>query len=818
MPYRIQTRSTILLWLLALGLLPLPAAAQGGSGSTTAPNVLILMADDLGYGDVGAFGGQVIATPRIDDLCASGMRLDSFYAHPTCSPSRAAMLTGRYSQRVGVPNAIGLWAPKGLSTEEVTLAEVLKTVGYRTATYGKWHVGDAPEQQPTAQGFDEFRGLLWGPTGIPLVIYDSLRDVLEYEPDLAQDTIDVTAQTLSFIDRSVAAEEPFFCFASYISPHEPATASPGFQGISADGRDYGDSVEELDASIGTIIDHLSSQGLLADTLVIFLSDNGATYQRIPYQDGNNLPFSNGKGSTWEGGVRVPACVSWQGRIPAGSVQSAPLSITDLMPTIANWAGASLDPTITLDGLDVGAIFEGGPPDPMRIVHLSDKSDFEAVRRGRYKYRLGELYDLELDPGELVDLSSLLPAETAELALELDAIRASVLADHRPAANSSRLAARFRADFTLPDPPLHGVTWSSKTADSLSLTLVDADPLLDADVVDSAGQGTFSTPQKALQLSDYSDAIRLEGVVPNLVPGDPFTVSLWCKLPDAGLTEEIVLVDIGDDEAGLSFTIGDAGVVGDDPAAGQLDDLLVRVGGFLSVGSSTVAVDLPDTTAVPFLHLGAVMSDEGDLIVYINGIEEGRVFTSDVDAGVDRTWAFFGAHGALGGNGGPGVLPFPTARSIGQIAAISVIERALRRNEMETEYARYALMIYCQGRANSTGNAAKFGLNGIFRRADNRLFIEVNSLPPGTVGFMLGSKDQMRTDVALGTLCIGGQIRRFSNQVYLADGFGNVEGRVDLDVAPPEVLDPFSPTWNFQFWYRDGFDSNFSNGLHLTFGN
>ncbi len=803
--------------LLALHA-PVFAAGGDGSGPTTPPNVVIIMADDLGYGDIGAFGSQVIATPRIDDLCASGMRLDSFYAHPTCSPSRAAMLTGRYSQRVGVTGPIGSWATKGLSTDEVTLAEVLKTVGYRTAVYGKWHIGDAPEQQPTAQGFDEFRGLLWGPTGIPLVLADSTRGVLEYEPDLTINTIDVTAKTLDFIDRSVTAMEPFLCFASYIAPHEPATASPGFQGISADGRDYGDSVEELDASVGTIVDHLTSLNLLDDTIIIFLSDNGATHDRIPYQDGSNLPFSFGKGTTWEGGVRVPACISWPGHVPMGAVQPAPLFIGDLMPTIALWAGATLDPTITLDGLDVRDVFEGGTPDPLRIVHLSDKSDFDAVRQGRFKYRRGELYDLELDPEELVDVSSAFAIETAQLALELDAIKASVLADSRPAADSSRLTARFRGEFSLPDPPVDGSVWSSKSSDPLILTLVDSDPALDAQIVDSSGLGTFSTPQRAVELVDYTDAIRFEGVVPDIAPGAPFTVGVWYKLPDVGLTEEIVLVDIGDDEAGLSFTLGDAGILGDDLAPGRLDDLLVRVGGSLSLDSSSVAVDLPDLTAVEFLHLAAVFTEGGELLVYVNGLEAGRVLAAGVDPGTDRTWAFLSAHGTVGGSAGPGVLPFATSRSIGELAAVSVIDREMRPNEMSSEYARFALMIYCQGRPNSTGNPANFKLDGIFRRADNRLFIEVDSLPPTTVGFMLGSETQLRTNVAQGALCIAGDIRRFSNQIFVADGAGRIDDHLDLDVAPIQVLDPFVATWNFQFWYRDGFDSNFSNGIHLTFGN
>jgi uncharacterized sulfatase len=818
---RNQITSLSLIALLVAALLGLSgsvsAAVGEGSGSTP-PNVVIIMADDLGYGDVGAFGGQVIATPRIDDLCASGMRLDSFYAHPTCTPSRAAMLTGRYSQRIGVPGAIGAWAPKGLSTEEVTLAEVLKTVGYRTATYGKWHVGDAPEQLPTAQGFDDFRGILWGPTGIPLVLGDSSRGVLEYEPDLTINAIDVTERSIAFIDQSVAAMEPFLCFVSFVAPHEPATASPGFQGISADGRDYGDSVEELDASVGTIIDHLTALDLLDDTIIVFLSDNGATHDRIPYQDGSNLPFSFGKGSTWEGGVRVPACVSWPGRVPVGAVQSAPLFIADLMPTLAGWAGATLDPKITLDGVDVRSVFEGGAPDPSRVVHLSDKSDFNAVRRGRYKYRLGELYDLEVDPGELVDLSNILPAEAAQLAQELDAIKASVLADSRPGANSSRLSARFRAEFALPDPPVHGVAWGSKTFDSLVLAFVDSDPDLDAEIIDSSGQGTPSTPHRAISLSDYTDGIRLEGFVPNIAPGAPFTVALWYRLPDEGLTEEIVVMDIGDDEAGLSFTIGDAGIVGDDLAPGRLDDLLVRVGGSFSSESSSLAVDLPDVTTVPYLNLAAVLAEDGNLIVYINGLEAGRVLATGVDSGTDRTWAFLSAHGTVGGSAGPGVLPFATSRCIGELAAVSIIERELRPNEMSSEYARAALMMYCQGRPNSTGNPATFRLNGIIRRADNRMSIAVDSLPPSTVGFMLASEVQLRTDVAQGTLCIAGPIRRFSNQVFMADATGRIENPIDFTIAPIQVLDPLTSTWNFQFWYRDGIDSNFSNAIHLTFSN
>ncbi|WP_419190650.1 sulfatase-like hydrolase/transferase [Saltatorellus ferox] len=785
--------------------------------------MLIILADDLGYGDVGAFGGQVIATPRIDDLCASGMRLDSFYAHPTCSPSRAALLTGRYAQRVGLPKPIGAWAPRGMDTAEVTLAEVLKTVGYRTATFGKWHIGDAPEQQPTSQGFDEFRGILWGPTGIPLVLRDSVQDTLEYEPDQRYDAFDVTTRTLDFIERSAATGEPFFCLASYAAPHEPAAASPAFQGISADGRDYGDAVEELDASVGVLVDRLSALALRENTLVVFLSDNGATFNRNPYQDGSNAPFSEGKGTTWEGGVRVPACASWPGRVPAGAVQAAPLFIADLFPTVAALAGATLDPTITLDGHDVGAVLEGQPEDPSRVVHLSDKSGFQAVRRGRYKYRLGALYDLVIDPEELVDLSNAFPGETAALAQELNAIQVSVENDHRPPAVSSRLTAKFRADAGLVSPPSNGTNWYSESLDDLTFQAVDVDPFQDLLVVDSAGHGTSSTPGKALRIVDFSGDLRFVGQVPQFATSAssapmPFTVAMWYRLVDTPLEENIVLLDVGDGEAGLSFTMGDAGEIGDDLAPGNRDDLLVRIGGTLSANSSAVAIDLPQVQPLEFLHLAAVYYGSGDLIVYINGFEAARVFAPGVDCGLNRTWSLFAPDGAVGGSGGPGVVPLFATQSKGDIAALNIVDRALRLNEIQAEYSRYVSMIYCHSQVNTSGERAWLSLGGSFRRADNQMHLQAENLPLGSVGFLLSSLEQGRHPISQGSLCLQGSILRFSKQVYATDAAGQAHGVVDLQLAPPQVVDLTTPIWNFQYWYRDGAGSNFTNGLQITFGN
>ncbi len=202
---------------------------------------------------------------------------------------------------------------------------------------------------------------------------------------------------------------------------------------------------------------------------------------------------------------------------------------------------------------------------------------------------------------------------------------------------------------------------------------------------------------------------------------------------------------------------------------------------------------------------------------MNGIEEARVHAPGVDSGVNRDWSLLAPSGAIGGAGGPGVLPFPATRSRGELAGVSVIDRALRQNEMQSEYARYALNIYCQGRANTAGTVGRLGLEGSFRRQDDRLYTVVDGLPPGTVGFLLGSLEQHRTDISNGTLCVRGQILRFSKQVFVADPAGHAGGPLRSALAPVEFVNSASPLWNFQFWYRDGGGSNFTNGLQVTFG-
>ncbi|MEM8713429.1 MAG: hypothetical protein AAGG01_20990, partial [Planctomycetota bacterium] len=221
--------------------------------------------------------------------------------------------------------------------------------------------------------------------------------------------------------------------------------------------------------------------------------------------------------------------------------------------------------------------------------------------------------------------------------------------------------------------------------------------------------------------------------------------------------------------------------------------------------------------VEFISLVVTRDDIGDLAVHVNGFEEGRLLAAGVDAGLDRNWSVLAPEGAMGGSDGPGVLPFAATRSVGDLAGVGIVDRALALNEIQSEYARYSSYIYCQGRANTTGTAAKLSLSGSFRRDDNRLFTRVTDLPAGTVGYLVASLTQQRTAISGGTLCIAGDILRLSNQVYFANGLGEVSDSLDLGVAPPPILVATSPIWNFQFWYRDGAISNFTNGLNILFG-
>ena len=283
------------------------AAAGLAAAPPRPPNIVMIYVDDLGYGDLGCYGSN-IRTPNLDRMAAEGVRFTQFYsANPVCSPARAALLTGRYPTRTGVPNVIMAPDKTGLSPSETTLAALLKPQGYKTMCIGKWHLGHQPQYLPTNRGFDEYYGIPYSNDMTPRPLMHNT-EVLEEPAVLETLTPRYTQQALQFVERS--KDSPFFLYMPHTFPHIPLAASPRFRGKSPLGL-YGDVVEELDWSVGEVLAKLKQTGLDNQTLVMFSSDNGPWYQGSPGQ------LRGRKGSTYEGGVREPFLARFPGRIPRG---------------------------------------------------------------------------------------------------------------------------------------------------------------------------------------------------------------------------------------------------------------------------------------------------------------------------------------------------------------------------------------------------------------------------------------------------------------------------------------------------------------------
>lgn len=398
------------------------------------PNVVVIFADDLGYGDLGVYGHPTIKTPRLDRLAAEGLKLTSFYAaEPVCSASRFSLLTGRYSVRGGITGALMPDSKTGIAASETTLAEVLKAAGYRTGIVGKWHLGDRPGYFPTEHGFDSYFGLLysndmirpWVQTDVPLRLFRGTRP-LEGDVDNDALTERYKSEALAFIREN--QERPFFLYLAHSMPHVPLGVPANIAGRSAGGR-YGDVIEMLDWSSGEVLDELNRLALERDTLVIFTSDNGpwmemparmfADARIVPTDAGSAGPLRGSKASSWEGGTRVPFLARWPGHIPAGSVSSELATALDVLPTVAGIAGARLPGRRSIDGLDIRAMLEGKSPSPREsfVYFRSGSARPEGIRDRRWKLRLtfpdkGEpaeaLYDLLLDPAERFDVAAAHP--------------------------------------------------------------------------------------------------------------------------------------------------------------------------------------------------------------------------------------------------------------------------------------------------------------------------------------------------------------------------------------------------------------------------
>ncbi len=382
-------------------------AAPGGGTAGRPPNIVLVFADDLGYGDLGCTGAQGYRTPNLDRLAREGARFTDFtVAQAVCSASRAALLTGCYPNRIGIQGALGPNARHGIHAGESTIAEVLKARGYATAIYGKWHLGHHPEFLPTRHGFDEYYGLpysndMWpnhptnGKDYPPLPLVEGEK-VVEHMPDQAKLTTGYAERAVRFIEKH--RDRPFFVYVPHAMTHVPLFVSEKFRGKTARGL-FGDVMEEVDWSVGRILETLERLGLDGRTLVIFTSDNGPW---LSYGDhaGSAGPLREGKGTAFEGGVRVPFVARWPGKIPAGTDCREPAMTIDLLPTLAGLAGAEVPADRTIDGRDIGALLRGEPgaKSPHEALFYYWGSELHAVRSGRWKLHFPHSYRSLKEPG------------------------------------------------------------------------------------------------------------------------------------------------------------------------------------------------------------------------------------------------------------------------------------------------------------------------------------------------------------------------------------------------------------------------------------
>jgi len=376
------------------------------------PNFVVIFIDDLGYQDLGCFGSPLISTPRVDRMAREGARFTSFYAQPVCTPSRAALLTGCYPMRVGLPSVLGANAKIGISDYEITLAQLLKSCGYATACIGKWHLGHHPQFLPTHHGFDSYFGLPYsndmdknGAPPIPLMRGEKI-----IEQPANQDTLTqrYTQEAIKFIEAN--KDRPFFLYLPHTMVHVPLHVSERFRGFSKRGL-YGDAVEEIDWSTGEVFDTLKRLGLDDNTLVVFTSDNGPWLAQ-KQNGGCALPLRDGKATTYEGGVRVPCVMRWPGKIPAGAVCGEMVTEMDILPTFARLAHAAVPTDRIIDGKDIWPLMSGakGAVTPRESLFIYRANRLEAVRSGRWKLILPQdgapaaLYDLDTDVAETNNLA------------------------------------------------------------------------------------------------------------------------------------------------------------------------------------------------------------------------------------------------------------------------------------------------------------------------------------------------------------------------------------------------------------------------------
>ena len=436
-----------------------PLMAFPSARAAKPPNIIIILADDLGYGDLGCYGNPSIRTPNLDRMAQEGMRFTDFYvAAPVCTPSRAALMTGRLPVRTGmagtlegkhrdvlIPSSTG-----GLPTNEITIASALKTKGYATEAIGKWHLGHQHSFLPTSHGFDHFYGLRWSvdqepSKGIPKNASMSLNPKLEWWNDallsdekIIEQPTDLTTLTPRYTKEAIRfihanKDRPFFLYFAHSYPHVPLFRSKDFEKHSLRGL-YGDVVEELDWSVGQVFETLKKEGLDKNTFVFFASDNGPWLVK-DLAGGSAGPLRGGKGSTWEGGMREPGIARWPGKIKANAVNHELASSMDLFNTCLTLAGVPVPTDRVVDGVDMSPLLFGTGPDNRNVMFYYRTDTLYAVRKGTFKAHLitcdgysaeppvkretPELYELGSDPGERFNVAAEHPDVIADILREVE---------------------------------------------------------------------------------------------------------------------------------------------------------------------------------------------------------------------------------------------------------------------------------------------------------------------------------------------------------------------------------------------------------------
>lgn len=426
----------------------------------TLPNVIIMFVDDLGYSDIGVYGSPDYATPNLDRMAEEGVHFTDFYvSQPVCSASRASLLTGSYANRIGIHGALGPGNSHGIHEDEVTLGELFQTQGYATAAYGKWHLGHHSQFLPMENGFDDYYGIPysndmwpfhpespdnWG--DLPTIEGDS---IVGFNTDQSRFTTDFTLRSTEFIRTQASAERPFFLYIAHPMPHVPLFVSEERLGASGAGL-YGDVIHEIDWSMGQILQTLKEMEIDDHTLVLFASDNGP-WLSYGNHAGNASPLREGKGTAWEGGVRVPFIARWPGTLPEGLSVTTPAMTIDLFPTLAHLIDAPL-PEHPIDGRNIWPLLSGETTESPQKAYFFwyRQNELHAVRSDRWKlyfphrYRtmIGqapgadgipgrythldsglELYDLVTDVQETQDVSENHPEVVEQLSALADSMRA-----------------------------------------------------------------------------------------------------------------------------------------------------------------------------------------------------------------------------------------------------------------------------------------------------------------------------------------------------------------------------------------------------------